>query len=88
MKKYVFGGIAVLAIAAVAAWNVNLNSQRENLLSDFALANVDALAGENGCHNTNGYRSWSTSSIFGTKKEFYDCCSVMRQGYGPSGNCN
>ncbi|GHT65362.1 hypothetical protein AGMMS50239_24960 [Bacteroidia bacterium] len=43
MKKKIFGGIAVLAIAAVAAWNVNLNSQKSDL-SDVFLANVEALA--------------------------------------------
>jgi hypothetical protein len=45
MKKKIFGGIAVLAIAAVAVVNVNLNSQN-NDLSDISLANVEALAVE------------------------------------------
>ena len=36
-------GLAVLAIAAAAAGNVNFNSQT-NLMSDLALANVEALA--------------------------------------------
>jgi hypothetical protein len=54
MKKKVFYGSAVLVIAAVAAWNVNLNSQ-SNDLSDISLANVEALAEEsdecpNGCY--------------------------------------
>jgi hypothetical protein len=47
MKKYIISGIAVLAIAAVAAWNVGLNSQK-NGLSDIQLANVEALAQESG----------------------------------------
>jgi hypothetical protein len=37
-----------LAIAAVAAINVNMSSQSENLLSDLALANVEALGSEIG----------------------------------------
>jgi hypothetical protein len=45
MNKKILYGIAVLAIAAVAAWNVNFNSQR-NDLSDISLANIEALAGE------------------------------------------
>jgi len=45
MKKKLLGCLAVLAIAAVAAWNVNFNSQK-NLMSDIALANVEALASE------------------------------------------
>jgi hypothetical protein len=43
MKKKILGGIVVVAIAAVAAWNVSLNSQ-SNDLSDISLANVEALA--------------------------------------------
>ncbi|GHT74330.1 hypothetical protein AGMMS50262_07070 [Bacteroidia bacterium] len=48
MKKKNFGGIAVLAIAAVAMLNVNFNSQKSEL-SGISLANVEALAsGEEG----------------------------------------
>lgn len=48
MKKKIVGGIAVLAIAAVAAFNVSLNSQEENL-SNINIASVEALAnGESG----------------------------------------
>ena len=56
MKKKIFGGIAVLAIAAVAAWNVgvNLNSQKSGL-SDVLLANIEALGqSENGCYTRPG----------------------------------
>jgi hypothetical protein len=45
MKKKILGGIAILAIAAVAVFNVNFNSQ-SNDLSDVSLANVEALAQE------------------------------------------
>jgi len=45
MKKKFFGSLAVLAIAAVAAFNVNVNTQ-ENGLSDVSLDNVEALASE------------------------------------------
>ena len=44
MKRKILGGIAILAIAAVAALNVNLGNQG-NWLSDISLANVEALAG-------------------------------------------
>ena len=51
-KKKIFGSIAVLAIAAIAAFNININAN-ENGLSDISLANVEALAdgegGSNGC---------------------------------------
>lgn len=42
-KKKIFGSIAVLAIAAMAAFNVNINTQEE-CLSDILLENVEALA--------------------------------------------
>ena len=54
MKKKIFGGIAVLAIAVVAAWNVNVNS-RTNGMSDVQLANVEALAGESGSGGNSCY---------------------------------
>jgi hypothetical protein len=47
MKKKILGGIAILAIAAVAAFNVGFNSQSDGL-SDVYLANVEALAQESG----------------------------------------
>jgi hypothetical protein len=43
MKKFILGGIAVLAIAAVAVVNVNLGSKSSDL-STISLANVEALA--------------------------------------------
>ena len=45
MKKKIFGGIAVLAVAVVVAWNVNVKS-RTDVISDVKLANVEALADE------------------------------------------
>jgi hypothetical protein len=52
MKKKIFGGIAVLAITAVAVVNVNLGA-KSNDLSDVSLANIEALAsGESGTGNT------------------------------------
>ena len=45
MKRKILGSIAVFAIAALTAFNVNMNSQ-ENGLSDISLDNVEALASE------------------------------------------
>ena len=54
MKKKIFGGIVILAIAAVAAFNVNFDT-KSNKLSDISLANVEALATpENGSSNNTG----------------------------------
>ena len=49
MKKKIFGGIAVLAIAAIAVFNVNMNINREAPL--LTLANIEALAEENNGKN-------------------------------------
>ena len=45
MKKKIFGSLAVFAIAAIATFNVNVNTQ-DNGLSDVSLDNVEALAQE------------------------------------------
>lgn len=43
MKKNLLSGIAILAIAALASFNVNMNNQRESS-GLFTLADVEALA--------------------------------------------
>ena len=48
MKKIILGGVAAIVVAAFAVVNVNVNSQNDNLLSDLALANVEALCSEIG----------------------------------------
>ena len=75
MKKKILGGIAILAIAAVAAFNVNFNTQ-SNDLSAVSLANVEALAGELSggntvdCYSESDYKSGST---------YYDCGDCKKQ---------
>lgn len=44
MKKFIFSGITVVVIAVAAVFNLN-NSSNSSLLSDLALANIEALAG-------------------------------------------
>lgn len=43
MKKKVLGFIAFAAIAAVAGWNIT-QSEKEDVLSDLAFDNIEALA--------------------------------------------
>ena len=45
MKSKILLGIAVMALAVIAAWNVNLSTNVKGL-SDLVLANVEALAVE------------------------------------------
>jgi hypothetical protein len=43
-KKVVFGGVATLVVAVVVAWNLNISLKADGMLSDIALANLEALA--------------------------------------------
>ena len=45
MKKQILGGIAVLAIAAVAAFNVNMNDMQSKEHSSLTLNSIEAQAG-------------------------------------------
>jgi hypothetical protein len=47
MRNKIFSSIAVLAVAAVAVWNLNVGSKNGSM-SDVMLANVEALADEIG----------------------------------------
>ena len=44
MKKKIFGGIAIVAIAVAVALNVNMVNKKSDNASLLALANVEALA--------------------------------------------
>ena len=44
MKKKIFGGIAIVAIAIAVALNVNMTNKKMDNTSLLALANIEALA--------------------------------------------
>lgn len=46
MRRVIFGGGAILTVAAFAAINVHVNSQSCNPFSNLTLADVEVLAGE------------------------------------------
>jgi len=78
MKKKIFGGVAVLAIAVVAALNV-IVSTNNHKISDISLTNVEALAGENldcpnGCY-PNG------SGCYKKCKEFHKTYKCLKSRY-------
>ena len=58
MKKKILGGFAVVVIAAVAAFNINIDMSTDSNLSTVNLANVEALAQDEGgtvtCSNSCG----------------------------------
>ncbi len=64
MKIKIFGGIAVLVFAIIIGLNIKMNSNKAEM-SDLALANVEALAGDEelpevvvSCGRTEG-RCWA-----------------------------
>ena len=61
MKKFIFGGIAIVAIAVVTAFSVNLKSN-EYGLSDVGLSNAEALA-----NMSAGYWMYHCGSSQGTQ---------------------
>jgi len=68
MKKKIFICLAIMAITAVTAWNVNFSSQA-NEMSDVALANVEALASkpkETACY---------------IEKDTYESCNWFNDSY-------
>nr|WP_129730163.1 NVEALA domain-containing protein [Parabacteroides goldsteinii] len=54
MKKKIFGVVIIAAIAITAGWNFN-QSKNEVSLSDIVLANVEALARDEGAVITCSY---------------------------------
>ena len=79
MKKVIFGSMIVLSIAAVATFNVQLNTTEAKKLSGISLANVDMLAyGEDtGEVPNNSLRKvYESVTSFKTVKEIFDSVEV------------
>ncbi len=89
MKKQIFGGIAIVAIAIVVALNVNITNKKSDKTSLLALANVEALAdGEN--NGASGYTCIS-GATYGGLGIARLCSSCVWQfglsGYTSIGTC-
>ena len=88
MKKKLFGGISVLAIVAVAAFNVNQNQKSD--MSLLALANVEALANSEYGGNNCGRAVYEyDNDWYEDTKNFRRCgdCAWV-QGTRPQYGCN
>lgn len=79
MKKEILSGMVAVAIAAVAAVNVNFNNEAEDALSALSLANVEALAGDESGGGGGGTGCY-TSTIL-------KCASTPWYDGGESKNC-
>jgi len=88
MKKKILYGIVVLAIAAIAAFNVNLNTNDE--MSLLTLANIEALASEgvDQCditkYNRNAKEGWVTKEFEGTT-DIHGYVTIKKVKFGPFG---
>ena len=92
MRKKIIGGFAVLAIAAVAAWNMNINNNNSLYLSDISLENMEALANENehvvGLPGTN-WKIFTITCTYSTTNSNTNSTSVGISagiGAGPGGS--
>ncbi len=83
----------VAAVALASAVNV-FNANKSEILSEIALANVEALAEDEGtldkdCHYVNGVTNIQLEESFwnDTLHRYYDCCGVQVDGYDYDENC-
>lgn len=76
MKKYILS-IAVIATAAIAGWNYQ-QSQNETVLSDLALANIEALASGEGERGT-GTCYHTITSQPGSKILYCGTCTYIEE---------
>ena len=80
-KKKFLGSLAILVIATITAFNVNVNTQ-ETRLSDVSLDNVEALASESSayfCLNLSGCRfdiNFDCHVYY--NGSLFDSCPLMR----------
>jgi hypothetical protein len=75
-RKFIWCGIAAVAIGGFAAFNVSLNSQSS--LSTIYMANVEALAGSEG---GSGACKWKTIDCPGWGNGNYEACLINGDGY-------
>jgi hypothetical protein len=85
MKKKIFGGIAMLAVAAVAVFNVNF-SAKSNGLSAIGLANVEALASESSGSSKSCYNHIAAKEN-ATERKCGSCEMVDGRADGWKGVC-
>lgn len=92
MKRKLLFGIVIMAIAALAAWNVNYGSQTKGM-SNLSLANVEALAvpesGEAGvkyCRQASSPSSGSSPCGYGGIKMYWSGTNYSCE-LGDGSNC-
>ena len=91
MKNKLFFLLPCIAVVAITAFvgtkTLKSNADKSN---ELLMANVEALTdveANSPCDNINGYRSWALTGFLKPKREFYDCCYKLQEGYSPKDNC-
>lgn len=86
MKKSIYFVLVLVCggITALSAIHLQKKTSANNLFIENVEALTDSEGGTGGC---GGFRSWSISGFLSSKKEFYDCKWILRQGYNPQGTC-
>ena len=84
----------LVAVVALMGGIHVFNAQKSESLSDIALANVEALANDEGtldkdCHYVNGVTNIQLAESFwhDTKHRYYDCCGTQVDGYDYDDKC-
>ncbi len=72
MKKEILSGMVAVAIAAVAAVNVNFNNEAEDALFALSLANVEALAGDESGGGGGGTGCYTSTILKCASTPWYD----------------
>mgnify|MGYP006935421365 CR=1 FL=1 len=86
MKKSIYF-VLVLVCGGITALSA-IHLQKKTSVNNLFIENVEALTdSEGGTGGCGGFRSWSISGFLSSKKEFYDCKCILRQGYKPQGTC-
>ena len=80
MKKNILKATLVAAFALVAGFNV-YNSQKSDVMSELALANVEALAddSESGSGNNQCYQVYTPADWFHKDQIFVDCFTCTQK---------
>jgi hypothetical protein len=86
VKKKILYGFAILAIAAVAAFNLNFNND-ENVPSPLTLANVEALAEENNSNPQGWSEDKAETTSYMDGREYKRSVIINCYEGGPQSSC-
>ena len=90
MNRKVLFSLTALVAAALTSFTAYKSFTPQLSEADILLnENIEALTdGESmNCENINGFKSWAIKGFLKPKRQFYDCCFQIQEGYSPEGLC-